>query len=186
MNKALTILILLATLTFVSCYDEPPSDGELTRKLYEKYHDKAIGQWYVMQDSLPCIYEENNQAYFLNLEQYYNLKADGSMDGRLRIKAWRIDGSPTASGDECFEGDYTLSGDWSLVHKGYDYLQLKVNPVSDNPDDIRMVESIYTTTLLDLEYITDDEMRIRSPLVFTHYILEMQRVNGRPDDATMP
>lgn len=49
-----------------------------------------------------------------------------------------------------------------------------------------MVESIYTTTLLDLEYITDDKMRILSPLVFTHYILELQRVNGRPDDATMP
>lgn len=78
MNKALTTLILLVALAFTSCYNEPPSDGELTRELYEKYHDKAIGQWYVMQDSLPCIYEENNQAYFLNLEQYYNLKADSS------------------------------------------------------------------------------------------------------------
>ena len=82
-----------------------------------------------------------------------------------------------------FIGDYELGGDWLLTHVGYDYLKLRVSPLSDNADDISMVKSIYTNSMLTLEYITADRMCVRSPLYFTRQTVELRRVSGEPDST---
>ena len=83
----------------------------------------------------------------------------------------------------CFIGDYELGGEWKLTHVGYDYLKLRVSPLSDNADDISMVKSIYTNSMLTLEYITADRMCVRSPLSFTRQTVGLHRVSGEPDST---
>ena len=80
-------------------------------------------------------------------------------------------------------GDYELGGEWKLTHVGYDYLILRVSPLSDNADDISMVKSIYTNSMLTLEYITADRMCVRSPLYFTRQTVVLHRVSGEPDST---
>ena len=82
-----------------------------------------------------------------------------------------------------FIGDYELGGDWLLTHIGYDYLKLRVSPLSENADDISMVESIYRNSMLNLEYITADRMCVRSPLYFTNQTVVLRRVSGEPDST---
>ena len=82
-----------------------------------------------------------------------------------------------------FIGDYELGGEWLLTHVGYDYLKLRVSPLSENPDDISMVKSIYTNSMLTLEYITADRMCVRSPLSFTRQTVELRRVSVEPDST---
>ena len=82
-----------------------------------------------------------------------------------------------------FIGDYELGGDWLLTHIGYDYLKLRVSPLSENADDISMVESIYRNSMLNLEYITADRMCVRSPLYFTRQTVVLRRVSGEPDST---
>ena len=83
----------------------------------------------------------------------------------------------------CFIGDYELGGEWKLTHVGYDYLILRVSPLSDNADDISMVKSIYTNSMLNLEYITADRMCVESPLSFTRQTVGLHRVSGEPDST---
>ena len=83
----------------------------------------------------------------------------------------------------CFIGDYELGGEWKLTHVGYDYLILRVSPLSDNADDINMVKSIYTNYILTLEYITADRMCVESPLSFTRQTVGLRRVSGEPDST---
>ena len=83
----------------------------------------------------------------------------------------------------CFIGDYELGGEWKLTHVGYDYLILRVSPLSDNADDISMVKSIYTNSMLTLEYITADRMYVESPLSFTRQTVVLHRVSGEPDST---
>ena len=70
----------------------------------------------------------------------------------------------------CFIGDYELGGEWKLTHVGYDYL-------------ISMVKSIYTNSMLTLEYITADRMYVESPLSFTRQTVGLHRVSGEPDST---
>ncbi len=83
----------------------------------------------------------------------------------------------------CFIGDYEMGGEWKLTHVGYDYLILRVSPLSDNADDISMVKSIYTNSMLTLEYITADRKCVRSPLHFTRQTVGLHRVSGEPDST---
>ena len=80
-------------------------------------------------------------------------------------------------------GGYELGGEWKLTHVGYDYLILRVSPLSDNADDISMVKSIYTNSMLNLEYVTADRMCVRSPLYFTRQTVGLHRVSGEPDST---
>ena len=83
----------------------------------------------------------------------------------------------------CFIGDYEMDGEWKLTHVGYDYLILRVSPLSDNADDISMVKSIYTNSMLTLEYITADRMYVESTLSFTRQTVGLHRVSGEPDST---
>ena len=46
-----------------------------------------------------------------------------------------------------------------------------------------MVKSIYTNSMLNLEYVTADRMCVRSPLSFTRQTVGLHRVSGEPDST---